>query len=142
MAFRGYVRHDAGESRAHFAFFSCAGRRDGRADRQRLRAAGKGPAQEDELVVGAQWAGLFADRVDHHLVAALNADQQARSAVVPILHEHLAELGEFAADQLFGRRQQENLVVVAADREQLLVELGHSVKQRRPRQKMQPQGIG
>ena len=66
--------------------------------------AGEHPAEEDELVGGLKRAGFVADGVDQHLFAALNADQQAGAAVVAVFHEHLAELGEVAPNQVLWRR--------------------------------------
>ena len=100
------------------------------------------PAEHDELVAGAERAGLVADGVDDHLLAALDADEQAGAAIVAVSDEQLAELDEGEADQLLGGRHQEHLVVVAADGEQLPVELRHPVEQGRPRQQSQAQGVG
>ena len=59
-----------------------------------------------------------------------------------MFHEHLAELGELAPDQGLRCRQQVNLVGIAANGEQFLVELRHPMEESRASQQADSQRIG
>jgi len=90
--------------------------------------------KKDQGVAFLERAGLPGDRIEHHLIAALDADQETRTFVLSVPEEHHRHLDEVTPDQVRRHVVEIHLVGVAVDCQQLLVDSRYSMIESRSRE--------